>query len=268
MDILLDMDNATTDFPAVGFKGTLAPINYEMNAKGGKDKIVYNNSHAYYDSLYSSSTYLNNIINDVHLNIQESCQSMSYTPATQLYLDLTNSYRLCEHSFFLNDYIASKTTGIVKGSTTKPSILRAISNCEFVPGTYIYEQNLLASDQLTLCPYFTTAMKFRSMPEEKRFVKQTGEANTYNKNIYLLNEALGYINAGYNEEAERFHQQITDSTLKAYYPTAAERWEHRLAQMNEATNMHMCKNINLRGNALREKNLRRAQGQDCNIRSF
>ena len=248
--VLIDLGNANDAADAMRFKGNLAQVNYEINGRGGKNKVAYRNDRAYYDSLYSVKTNINAIIKRRISDIELSYKYSGYQPATQQYIGILNTYALSNHCSNINNYIARKIKDKLKQDPINDAISNAISSSHFTYMSEMYERMLLTSDRLTICPYFTTAPLLPNTFVDEKFKGFDGVTNTYNKDIYTLCAALFAKTSGYNDAV---HELINDSTLKAYYFMAAERWEHGLLQMNECTNVHISGNANLRGDELRRK---------------
>ena len=252
ISVLIDMRDTNDAMPTMHFKGAWANVNHEMNAKDAKAKVFYRNDKAYYDSIYTTKTNLNTIINNRISDISMSYRLSSYHPATQQYLDLLNSYEICNHCFYLNNYISTRVSATLKKEPVNEGILLGINSCNFAYWHESYWKRLLSCNRMTLCPYFTTAILFDNIPLDEKFKDLDGVINVYNKDIFCLNEALAHKCSGHDDTASHWQKKICDSTLNAYCTTAAKRWDDRLIQMNKTNNVHICKNNNMRGDALRK----------------
>ncbi|MCR5043365.1 MAG: hypothetical protein K6A93_04405, partial [Bacteroidaceae bacterium] len=85
------------------------------------------------------------------------------------------------------------------------------------------------------------------------FKDYNGEVNTFNKDISTLFWALNDNAAGYHEDGERRASTIKDSTIRAYYPIAAKRWNDYVLQLNSIPHIHFDQHGDVKKDELKNK---------------
>lgn len=254
ISVLMDLGKGGTG-PFVAFKGELSRANYEINVKGAKDLYRYDNSAAYFESIILANKSLSDGYIPLVKEYNSTIGQRKYTASTVQWLYLYAESRIIEHCSRFNHYVNVKliddlkaqNSSLLKNNSVKSSIRSTINEKNGTP-------SISASSQMTFCPDFMRL-------SDGIFKDNEGKVNTFNKDISTLFWALNDNAAGYYKEGERRASTIKDSTLRAYYPIAAKRWNDYVAELNRISHIHFNQHGDVKTDELKNKVLEDYKGK-------
>lgn len=229
--VLMDLGKGGTE-PFVAFKGELARANYEVNMKGAKNLYWFDNSDAHFESLLLSGKSINDELGALRNKYATDSIQWQYAISTNDWLYLYAERKIIEHFYCFNRYVnlklkddlKSANSLLLRNSSVRNSIRSNVNELKETPA-------LSASLKMTFCPDF---MRYC----DGNFKDYNGEVNTFNKDISTLFWALNDNVAGYYEDGERRVSTIKDSTIRAYYPIGAKRWNDYVVLLNVIPHIH------------------------------
>ena len=252
ISILMDLGKGGTE-PVVAFKGELARANYEINLKGAKDLYQFDNSDAHFESVILSGKSLGD---EYHPLIQEYVNTTSnnhYATSTQDWLFLYAESRTINHLLQFDRYVNRRLKEDLQAANSpllkNNSIMNNIRTINDVRNSHL----IAHSHKMTFCPDF---LSYYTEP------KDGGEAFRFNKDIMLLHWALNGNATGSYKAGETQASLIQDSTIKAYYPIAAKRWNDYVTQLNSIPHIHFDQHGEVRTEELKNKVLEDYRGKN------
>lgn len=172
------------------------------------------------------------------------------------WLSLYATRRMAEHFLKFNSYVNRKlmddlkaqNSSLLKNNSVRSSIRANVNEVKETPA-------ISGSPKMTFCPDF---MYY----SDGYFKDHKGNLNTFNKDISTLFWALNDNAAGYYKEGERRASTIKDSTLRAYYPIAAKRWNDYVVQLNSIPHIHFDQHGDVKTDELKNKVLEDYKGKN------
>lgn len=243
---LMDLGKGGTE-PFVAFKGELSRANYEINVEGAKHLYWFDNSDAHFESLLLSGKPFRNEWEPLRRQYLSAMNQKHYTSSTKDWLSLYGESRMMEHyglfNFYLNnrlkDDLKKADSPLLKNSSIMSDIRARVNS-----GKETF--SISTSPQITFCPSF---MRYYDAFR----IDNQGEDPPLNADIYNLNSALKCIATGYYEDGERRASHIQDSTIRAYYPIAAKRWNDYVVQLNSIPHIHFDQHGDVKKDELKNK---------------
>lgn len=246
ISMLMDLGSGGSE-AIVAFRGKLARTNYEINVKGAKNLYWFDNSDAHFESLLLSGKSFNDewgpLRNKYSLDpILRQCAA-----STHQWLELYAERKVIEHFHRFNRYVNIRLRDDLKVANSP--LLKNSSIANNI-NLNVYKVNetpaISGSPKMTFCPDF---MRYC----DGYFKDYNGEVNTFNKDISTLFWALNDNAAGYHEDGERRVSTIKDSTIRAYYPIAAKRWNDYVVQLNSIPHIHFDQHGDVKKDELKNK---------------
>ena len=255
ISILMDLGKGGTE-PFVAFKGELSRANYEINLKGAKDLYWYDNSDAHFESVVLSGKPLYEEYTPMLQKYNADPIQSQYAFSTRQWLELYATRRMAEHYSSFNVYVnrrlmddlKAQNSPLLKNNSVRSSIRANVNEVKETPA-------ISGSPKMTFCPDF---MYY----SDGYFKDHKGNLNTFNKDISTLFWALNDNAAGYYKEGERRASTIKDSTLRAYYPIAAKRWNDYVVQLNSIPHIHFDQHGDVKTDELKNKVLEDYKGKN------
>ena len=255
ISVLMDLGKGGTE-PCAAFKGELSRSNYEINLGGAKELYRYDNSDAHFDSVILA----NKSLSDEYLPLLHEYNSAiarrKYTVSTVQWLSLYAESQIINHFRSFNRYVNIRlkddlkvaNSPLLKNNSIANSIRSNVNKVNETPA-------ISASPQMTFCPDFMHYW-------DGIFKDNRGEENAFNKDISTLFWALNTNAAGYYKDGERQASTIKDSTMRAYYPIAAKRWNDYVVQLNSIPHIHFDQHGNVKTVELKNKVLEDYKGKN------
>ena len=246
ISVLMDLGKGGAE-PFVAFKGELSRANYEINVKGVKNLYWFDNSDAHFESLLLSGKSFNDEYGPLRNKYSLDPILRQCAASTDQWLELYAESQVIEHFHRFNRYVNLKLKDDLKSANSP--LLKNSSIANNI-NLNVYKVNetpaISGSPKMTFCPDF---MRYC----DGYFKDYNGEVNTFNKDISTLFWALNDNAAGYHEDGERRASHIQDSTIRAYYPIAAKRWNDYVVQLNSIPHIHFDQHGDVKKDELKNK---------------
>lgn len=252
---LMDLGKGGTE-PFVAFKGELSRANYEINVEGAKHLYWFDNSDAHFESLLLSGKPFRNEWEPLRRQYLSAMNQKHYTSSTKDWLSLYGESRMMEHYSLFNFYLNNRLKDDLKKADSpllKNSSIMSDIRARVNSGKETF--SISTSPQITFCPSF---MRYYDAFR----IDNQGEENPFNADIYNLNSALKCIATGYYEDGESRASHIQDSTIRAYYPIAAKRWNDYVVQLNSIPHIHFDQHGDVKTDELKNRLLEDYRGKD------
>ena len=243
---LMDLGKGGTE-PFVAFKGELSRANYEINVKGAKNLYWFDNSDAHFESLLLSGKSLYDEYGALRNKYSTDPILRQFAMSTRDWLYLYAERQTVKYFKSFNSYVNRKLKDdlksanslLLKNNFVKNSIRSDVNAVKETP-------TISASSKMTYCLDF---MYY----SDGKYKNNKGDVNTFNKDISLLHEALVSIRNGDKEQGGRAASLIQDSTIRAYYPIAAKRWNDYVVQLNSIPHIHFDQHGDVKKDELKNK---------------
>ena len=246
ISVLMDLGKGGAE-PFVAFKGELSRANYEINVKGAKNLYWFDNSDAHFESLLLSGKSFNDEYGPLRNKYSTDPILRQCAASTDQWLELYAESQVIEHFHRFNRYVNIRLRDDLKVANSP--LLKNSSIANNI-NLNVYKVNetpaISGSPKMTFCPDF---MRYC----DGYFKDYNGEVNTFNKDISTLFWALNDNAAGYYEDGERRVSTIKDSTIRAYYPIAAKRWNDYVVQLNSIPHIHFDQHGDVKKDELKNK---------------
>ena len=254
ISVLMDLGKGGTE-PFVAFKGELSRANYEINVKGAKNLYWFDNSDAHFESLLLSGKSLYDEYGALRNKYSTDPILRQFAMSTRDWLYLYAERQTVKYFKSFNSYVNRKLKDdlksanslLLKNNFVKTSIRSAVNAVKETP-------TISASSKMTYCLDF---MYY----SDGKYKNNKGDVNTFNKDISLLHEALVSIRNGDKEQGGRAASLIQDSTIRAYYPIAAKRWNDYVVQLNSIPHIHFDQHGDVKKDELKNKVLEDCKGK-------
>ena len=251
---LMDLGKGGTE-PFVAFKGELSRANYEINVKGAKNLYWFDNSDAHFESLLLSGKSLYDEYGALRNKYSTDPILRQFAMSTRDWLYLYAERQTVKYFKSFNSYVNRKLKDdlksanslLLKNNFVKNSIRSDVNAVKETP-------TISASSKMTYCLDF---MYY----SDGKYKNNKGDVNTFNKDISLLHEALVSIRNGDKEQGGRAASLIQDSTIRAYYPIAAKRWNDYVVQLNSIPHIHFDQHGDVKKDELKNKVLEDCKGK-------
>ena len=246
ISVLMDLGKGGTE-PFVAFKGELSRANYEINVKGAKNLYWFDNSDAHFESLLLSGKSLYDEYGALRNKYSTDPILRQFAMSTRDWLYLYAERQTVKYFKSFNSYVNRKLKDdlksanslLLKNNFVKNSIRSDVNAVKETP-------TISASSKMTYCLDF---MYY----SDGKYKNNKGDVNTFNKDISLLHEALVSIRNGDKEQGGRAASLIQDSTIRAYYPIAAKRWNDYVVQLNSIPHIHFDQHGDVKKDELKNK---------------
>lgn len=246
ISVLMDLGKGGTE-PFVAFKGELSRANYEINVKGAKNLYWFDNSDAHFESLLLSGKSLYDEYGALRKKYSTDPILRQFAMSTRDWLYLYAERQTVKYFKSFNSYVNRKLKDdlksanslLLKNNFVKNSIRSDVNAVKETP-------TISASSKMTYCLDF---MYY----SDGKYKNNKGDVNTFNKDISLLHEALVSIRNGDKEQGGRAASLIQDSTIRAYYPIAAKRWNDYVVQLNSIPHIHFDQHGDVKKDELKNK---------------
>ena len=246
ISVLMDLGKGGAE-PSLAFKGELSRANYEINVKGAKNLYWFDNSDAHFESLLLSGKSFNDEYGPLRNKYSLDPILRQCAASTDQWLELYAESQVIEHFHRFNRYVNIRLRDDLKVANSP--LLKNSSIANNI-NLNVYKVNetpaISGSPKMTFCPDF---MRYC----DGYFKDYNGEVNTFNKDISTLFWALNDNAAGYHEDGERRVSTIKDSTIRAYYPIAAKRWNDYVVQLNSIPHIHFDQHGDVKKDELKNK---------------
>ena len=254
ISVLMDLGKGGTE-PFVAFKGELSRANYEINVKGAKNLYWFDNSDAHFESLLLSGKSLYDEYGALRKKYSTDPILRQFAMSTRDWLYLYAERQTVKYFKSFNSYVNRKLKDdlksanslLLKNNFVKNSIRSDVNAVKETP-------TISASSKMTYCLDF---MYY----SDGKYKNNKGDVNTFNKDISLLHEALVSIRNGDKEQGGRAASLIQDSTIRAYYPIAAKRWNDYVVQLNSIPPIHFDQHGDVKKDELKNKVLEDCKGK-------
>ena len=254
ISVLMDLGKGGTE-PFVAFKGELSRANYEINVKGAKNLYWFDNSDAHFESLLLSGKSLYDEYGALRNKYSTDPILRQFAMSTRDWLYLYAERQTVKYFKSFNSYVNRKLKDdlksanslLLKNNFVKNSIRSDVNAVKETP-------TISASSKMTYCLDF---MYY----SDGKYKNNKGDVNTFNKDISLLHEALVSIRNGDKEQGGRAASLIQDSTIRAYYPIAAKRWNDYVVQLNSIPHIHFDQHGDVKKDELKNKVLEDCKGK-------
>lgn len=254
ISVLMDLGKGGTE-PFVAFKGELSRANYEINVKGAKNLYWFDNSDAHFESLLLSGKSLYDEYGALRNKYSTDPILRQFAMSTRDWLYLYAERQTVKYFKSFNSYVNRKLKDdlksanslLLKNNFVKNSIRSDVNAVKETP-------TISASSKMTYCLDF---MYY----SDGKYKNNKGDVNTFNKDISLLHEALVSIRNGDKEQGGRAASLIQDSTIRAYYPIAAKRWNDYVVQLNSIPHIHFDQHGDVKKDELKNKVLDDCKGK-------
>ena len=254
ISVLMDLGKGGTE-PFVAFKGELSRANYEINVKGAKNLYWFDNSDAHFESLLLSGKSLYDEYGALRNKYSTDPILRQFAMSTRDWLYLYAERQTVKYFKSFNSYVNRKLKDdlksanslLLKNNFVKNSIRSDVNAVKETP-------TISASSKMTYCLDF---MYY----SDGKYKHNKGDVNTFNKDISLLHEALVSIRNGDKEQGGRAASLIQDSTIRAYYPIAAKRWNDYVVQLNSIPHIHFDQHGDVKKDELKNKVLEDCKGK-------
>ena len=255
ISVLMDLGKGGTE-PFVAFKGELSRANYEINVKGAKNLYWFDNSDAHFESLLLSGKSLYDEYGALRNKYSTDPILRQFAMSTRDWLYLYAERQTVKYFKSFNSYVNRKLKDdlksanslLLKNNFVKNSIRSDVNAVKETP-------TISASSKMTYCLDF---MYY----SDGKYKNNKGDVNTFNKDISLLHEALVSIRNGDKEQGGRAASLIQDSTIRAYYPIAAKRWNDYVVQLNSIPHIHFDQHGDVKTDELKNKVLEDCKGKN------
>ena len=246
ISVLMDLGKGGAE-PFVAFKGELSRANYEINVKGAKNLYWFDNSDAHFESLLLSGKSLYDEYGALRNKYSTDPILRQFAMSTRDWLYLYAERQTVKYFKSFNSYVNRKLKDdlksanslLLKNNFVKNSIRSDVNAVKETP-------TISASSKMTYCLDF---MYY----SDGKYKNNKGDVNTFNKDISLLHEALVSIRNGDKEQGGRAASLIQDSTIRAYYPIAAKRWNDYVVQLNSIPHIHFDQHGDVKKDELKNK---------------
>ena len=254
ISVLMDLGKGGTE-PFEAFKGELSRANYEINVKGAKNLYWFDNSDAHFESLLLSGKSLYDEYGALRNKYSTDPILRQFAMSTRDWLYLYAERQTVKYFKSFNSYVNRKLKDdlksanslLLKNNFVKNSIRSDVNAVKETP-------TISASSKMTYCLDF---MYY----SDGKYKNNKGDVNTFNKDISLLHEALVSIRNGDKEQGGRAASLIQDSTIRAYYPIAAKRWNDYVVQLNSIPHIHFDQHGDVKKDELKNKVLEDCKGK-------
>lgn len=252
---LMDLGKGGTE-PFVAFKGELSRANYEINVKGAKNLYWFDNSDAHFESLLLSGKSFNDEWGALCNKYATDSIQWQYATSTKDWLSLYAESRVVEHYRYFNRYVNHKLRDdlkianslLLQNNSVRNSIRSNVNEIKETPF-------ISSSPKMTFCPNFLDYC-------DGACKDYKGKANTFNKDIIFLDGLLNVNSTSSYENGERLAYLIQDSTIRAYYPIAAKRWNEYVHQLQSTPHFHFDQHENVKTEELKNKVLEDYRGKN------
>ncbi len=246
ISVLMDLGKGGTE-PFVAFKGELSRANYEINVKGAKNLCWLDNSDAHFESLLLSGKSINDEWGALRNKYATDSIQWQYATSTKDWLSLYAESRVVEHYRYFNRYVNHKLRDdlkianslLLQNNSVRNSIRSNVNEIKETPF-------ISSSPKMTFCPNFLDYC-------DGACKDYKGKANTFNKDIIFLDGLLNVNSTSSYENGERLAYLIQDSTIRAYYPIAAKRWNEYVHQLQSTPHFHFDQHENVKTEELKNK---------------
>ena len=246
ISVLMDLGKGGAE-PFVAFKGELSRANYEINVKGAKNLCWLDNSDAHFESLLLSGKSINDEWGALRNKYATDSIQWQYATSTKDWLSLYAESRVVEHYRYFNRYVNHKLRDdlkianslLLQNNSVRNSIRSNVNEIKETPF-------ISSSPKMTFCPNFLDYC-------DGACKDYKGKANTFNKDIIFLDGLLNVNSTSSYENGERLAYLIQDSTIRAYYPIAAKRWNEYVHQLQSTPHFHFDQHENVKTEELKNK---------------